>query len=71
MDQMFLTTDIIIIIYVLNPLIVVNKFLLNSLDDILFVYNPRLFYNSLKLLNIVMDQLLLIIKVKLTPIFKP
>ena len=41
---MLLTTDVIII-YVLNPLIVVDKFLLNSFDDILFVYNPRLFHS--------------------------
>ena len=44
MDQILLTTDVIII-YVLNPLIVFDKFLLNSLDDILFVYNPRLFHS--------------------------
>ena len=44
MDQMLLNTDIIII-YVLNPLIVVDKFLLNALVDIFSVYNPRLFYS--------------------------
>ena len=43
---MLFTTNIIII-YVLNLLIVVDtsRFLFNSLDDILFVYNPRLFHS--------------------------
>ena len=45
---MLLTTGIIII-YVVNPLMVVDKFLLNSLVDIFCVYNPRLFH-SLNLL---------------------
>ena len=41
---MLFTTNIIII-YVLNLLIVVDRFLFNSLDDILFVYNPSLFHS--------------------------
>ena len=52
---MLLTTEVI---YVLNPVIVMNEFLLNIVVDITPVYNPRCFITPVYSLDLITKSLL-------------